>query len=82
MFTATGRLVEVSELGQYQGSPYASIKLRTETSRGEEIVKFKLDVKSLDRDDVALLLDTDVTVSCSLERGNGDVASLRVVKVA
>jgi len=82
MIKFSGKLVEVSEEGSYQGSPYASIKLRTETSRGEEIVKFKLDLKKVNRDEVAQMLDSNVTIGCSLERATGDVASLRVVEVA
>lgn len=81
MIKFSGRLVEVSELGSYQGSPYASCKVRTQTARGEEIVKFKIDVKELDRDAVAELLDSDVEITCNLERGNNDVASLRVVAI-
>jgi len=81
MINLTGRLVEVSEEGTYQGSPYASLKLRTATKRGDEIVKFKINLKEVNRDDVATLLDKNVSVTCDLERGVGDNASLRVVAV-
>lgn len=82
MLKFQGRLVEVSEMGTYQGSPYASVKLRTETSRGDEIVKFKLNVKDgLELETVREMLDTDVTLVCTLERGQQDIASLRVNSV-
>jgi len=82
MLKFQGRLVEVSQMGTYQGSPYASIKLRTETARGEEIVKFRLNVKDgLDLESVREMLDTDVVLVCDLERGQQDIASLRVNSV-
>ena len=82
MLKFQGRLVEVSQMGTYQGSPYASIKLRTETARGEEIVKFKLNVKDgLDLEAVREMLDTDIVLFCDLERGQQDIASLRVNSV-
>jgi len=82
MVKLKGQLVEVSELGTYQGSPYASIKLRTATARGEEIVKFKIDVKVLDRDEIAKALDSEVEITAVLERGQGDLASLRVNEIS
>jgi len=81
MLEFKGRVVEISEMGTYQGAPYASLKLRTQTARGNEIVKFKLNVKVVTPEDIAEFLDEDVTVTCDLERGTNDLASLRVVKV-
>jgi len=82
MITFKGKLVEVSEVGEYQGSPYASLKLRTETARGQEIVKFKVDTKTVDHASLLKLLDFDVVVSCNLVKGLGDVANLKAFAVA
>lgn len=76
----SGRLVEVSEVGTYQGQPYASLKLRTETARGQEILKFKVDVKIVNQEAVAEMLDEDVVLLCQLEK-QGDLGALRVVDV-
>lgn len=75
-----GRLVEVSEVGQYQGSAYASVKLRTETDKGQQILKFKTAVDELDQESLKELLDSNVALLCRLEK-QGDFGALRVIDV-
>lgn len=75
-FEVTGRLLEFNE-GTYQGSPYASAKIRSEEIAEGTILKYKIDVKKVPS--LQELLDQEITVDVAIERGMNDTAALRIV---
>lgn len=80
MFKITGVLLEVSEKGSFEGTEYASIKVRSEQT-GNKILKYKLDLKQVDYDAIAERLDTDVQLELDIVKGQNELAMLRVVGV-
>jgi hypothetical protein len=80
MLKLKGKLVEVSELGEYQGSPYASVKVRSPLTGGQ-ILKYKLNLKSVDHSKLEKMLDSDVELTLEIVKGQGELASLKAVEV-
>lgn len=80
MFKITGLLLETSK-GEYQGNPYASVKLRSKDVVDNQILKYKLDLKKVNYDDVAKLLDQEVECDCAMVKGANDSSAFKVVAV-
>lgn len=78
MFSFVAKLLEFQK-GEYQGTPYATCKLRSADIANNSILKFKIDVKRVP--DLEQYLDQDIKVNVDVQRGLNDQASLRIVGV-
>jgi hypothetical protein len=78
MIKIKGSLLEVSEVGEYEGTKYASLKLRSESSNNR-ILKYKINLNQASHEKIEKLLDKVVTIDCELVPGQFDAATLRVV---
>lgn len=79
MFPIKARLLEYQK-GEYQGTPYATCKLRSADIANGSILKYKIDVKRVP--DLTDHLDEEIEVTVDVQRGLNDQASLRIVGVA
>lgn len=79
MFSFKAKLLEYQK-GEYLGNPYATVKLRAADMAENAILKYKVDFKRVP--DLSEYLDQEIEVSVDIQRGQGDVASLRIVGVA
>lgn len=78
MFQITGQLLEVKQ-GEFQGSTYASLKLRSEDVADNTILKYKVDLKRVSIESLKESLDTEITVDCDLIKGQNDAATIKVI---
>lgn len=76
----SGTLLEISK-GEYQGNPYASIKLRSDDIADGQILKYKVDIKQVDVNSLQAFRDKKVKCAVGIVKGANDSATLKVVKV-
>jgi len=79
MFKITGTLLEVAPVKEFQGSKYSSIVLRSADVADNSLLRYKLDLKSVDYDALVERLDTEIQANVVVERGANQSAMLRVV---
>jgi len=79
-FEIQGQLLEV-KTGDYNGSPYASLKLRSSEVADNSILKYKIDVKKVNVPELDRHLDEEVVLRFQVSKGQNDAAILKVVGV-
>jgi len=72
------KVVEVAELGEYQGTKYSSVRLRSTEIGNNTILRYKLDLETVKHAEIEKMLDKDIVATVSAVKGQGDLATLKL----